>query len=63
MLCRFDIMPVYHALLDESVIVDVRKPDTFRVSPAPLYNSFSDIAAFVDVFTSIIKTHAPRDAL
>jgi kynureninase len=56
-------MPVYHALLDESVIVDVRKPDTFRVSPAPLYNSFSDIAAFVDVFTSIIKTHAPRDAL
>ena len=48
-------MPVYEKLLAESVIVDIRKPDTFRVSPAPLYNTFSDVAEFVTVFTRVIE--------
>ena len=55
LLCKFDIMPVYEKLLAESVIVDIRKPDTFRVSPAPLYNTFSDVAEFVTVFTRVIE--------
>ncbi len=54
-LCSFDIMPVYEALLKESIIIDVRKPSTFRVSPAPLYNSFSDVAEFVRHFAAIVR--------
>ena len=60
LLCKFDVMAVYHDLLRESVIVDVRKPDTFRVSPAPLYNSFSDVAEFVRLFTTTVRAHTSK---
>jgi kynureninase len=38
----------------ESVVVDIRKPDVMRVSPAPLYNSFSDVADFVRVLRDVL---------
>jgi kynureninase len=50
----------YHALLEEMVVLDIRKPSTFRVSPAPLYNSFSDVAEFVALFASLIRAHAKK---
>ncbi|KAI4144400.1 MAG: hypothetical protein L6R39_004208 [Caloplaca ligustica] len=34
----------------EGVVVDERKPDVIRVAPAPLYNSFSDVWDFVEIF-------------
>ncbi|KAI9784052.1 MAG: Kynureninase (L-kynurenine hydrolase) [Peltula sp. TS41687] len=37
-------------LEEKGVVVDERKPDVVRVAPAPLYNSFEDVCAFVKVF-------------
>lgn len=34
----------------EGVVVDERKPDVIRVAPAPLYNNFTDVWDFVEVF-------------
>ncbi|KAL2355376.1 pyridoxal phosphate-dependent transferase [Cryomyces antarcticus] len=41
---------VMHILEEEGVVVDERRPDVIRVAPAPLYNSFSDVCRFVQVF-------------
>jgi kynureninase len=35
--------------------VDERRPDVIRVAPAPLYNSWSDVLRFVQVFTEACK--------
>ncbi|KAI4185403.1 MAG: hypothetical protein LQ346_005905 [Caloplaca aetnensis] len=44
-------------LEEQGVVVDERKPDVVRVAPAPLYNSFSDVWEFVDIFRrACIKT-------
>ena len=34
------------------VIGDWREPDTFRVAPVPLYNSFQDVYQFVRRFSA-----------
>lgn len=41
---------VFSRLLANGVILDERKPDVIRVAPAPLYNSYSDVWEFVQVF-------------
>ncbi len=38
------------SLAAEGVIGDWREPDTFRVAPVPLYNSFLDVYRFVQRF-------------
>ena len=38
-----------------AVIVDERKPDVIRVAPAPLYNTFDDVARFVEAFSAALK--------
>jgi kynureninase len=58
LLCDFDIMPVQHALEKEMVVVDIRKPSTFRVAPVPLYNTFSDVAEFARLFSDLVREHA-----
>lgn len=35
---------------EEGVVIDERKPDVIRVAPAPLYNNWSDVLNFVEVF-------------
>ena len=35
--------PVMKRLTAEGIVVDERKPDVIRISPAPLYNNFTDV--------------------
>jgi kynureninase len=46
---------VMHVLEEKGVVVDERRPDVIRVAPAPLYNSWSDVLRFVQVFTEACK--------
>ena len=39
-------------LENAGVIVDERKPDVIRVAPAPLFNSFTEVWDFANIFTS-----------
>jgi kynureninase len=41
-------------LICEGIICDWREPDTLRVGPAPLYNSFHDVFQFVRRFAAAI---------
>jgi kynureninase len=36
------------------VVVDERRPDVIRVAPAPLYNKFTDVYDFVQIFRSAL---------
>jgi kynureninase len=35
-------------------VVDERRPDVIRVAPAPLYNKFTDVYDFVQIFRSAL---------
>lgn len=41
---------VFSRLVANGIILDERKPDVIRVAPAPLYNSFSDVWNFTEIF-------------
>ena len=43
-------------LAAEGVIGDWREPDTFRVAPAPLYNSYLDVYLFAQRFLAALAT-------
>jgi kynureninase len=45
------------ALLSGGCIVDWRNPDVIRVSPAPLYNSFADVAEFGIRFAEVLDRY------
>jgi kynureninase len=38
----------------KGIVGDWREPDTFRVAPVPLYNSYQDVFQFVERFTAAI---------
>ena len=42
-------------LASEGVIGDWREPDTFRVAPIPLYNSYQDVYRFVQRFSAALS--------
>ncbi len=39
-----------------AVVVDERRPDVIRVAPAPLYNTFTDVHDFVEIFKAALET-------
>ncbi len=45
---------VCERLIKEGVFGDWREPDTYRVAPIPLYNSFQDVCLFVQRFTAAV---------
>ena len=48
-------------LAREGLVCDWREPDTFRVAPVPLYNSYQDVFRFVHRFAAAIdKGNAGR---
>lgn len=49
---------VFDALHEHGVIVDWRTPNVIRMTPAPLYNSFSDVAAFGQIFHTVLGSVA-----
>ena len=42
---------VLQYLEDAGVIVDERRPDVIRVAPAPLFNTFTEVWDFANIFT------------
>jgi kynureninase len=49
-----DAMRIKEALVERGVIVDFRPPDVIRLSPSPLYTSFSEVHAVVRHIIGII---------
>jgi kynureninase len=43
------------SLARQGIIGDWREPDTFRVAPVPLYNSYQDVFRFVQRFSAAIE--------
>jgi len=51
---RHDGRELCDKLAAEGVMGDWREPDTFRMAPAPLYNSYSDVYTFVQRFIAAL---------
>jgi kynureninase len=54
---------ILHSLEESGAVVDERKPDVIRVSPAPLYNSYLDVWNFVQVFFEACQKAIERKTL
>jgi kynureninase len=39
---------------DGGVVTDKRKPDVIRVAPVPLYNTYSEVWKFVQIFKAAL---------
>ncbi|MFN6963667.1 MAG: kynureninase [Pyrinomonadaceae bacterium] len=46
---------LFDSLIARGISADWREPDVIRVAPTPLYNSFSDVNAFVHVLRECLK--------
>ena len=46
---------LFESISSKGVIADWREPDVIRVAPVPLYNSFDDVARFVQILRSCLK--------
>lgn len=49
---------VFEALQAAGVICDWREPDCIRVAPVPLYNTFTDVYRFAEIFGQTVKAAA-----
>jgi kynureninase len=52
---RDDGQMLCQELTEAGVVGDWREPDTFRVAPVPLYNSYSDVYRFVRKFVAALS--------
>jgi kynureninase len=55
---KLDPKTFFDRLQARNVIVDWREPDVIRVAPAPLYNSFGDVAEFVSRLRQALEGQA-----
>ena len=46
---------LFDAITKRGVISDWREPDVIRVAPVPLYNSFTDVWKFADIFKRVFN--------
>jgi len=46
---------VFNKITKAGVMADWREPDVIRVAPVPLYNSFTDVYRFVEIFKKAIE--------
>jgi kynureninase len=53
-------MELFKAVLEAGVIGDFREPNVIRVAPAPLYNTFEEVFAFVQILGSLLAQDAHR---
>ncbi|KAJ3226059.1 hypothetical protein HK099_005644 [Clydaea vesicula] len=51
-----EMIKIFEGLNIEGIVVDERKPDVIRVSPAPLYNTFADCFKFAEVLKKLLQT-------
>lgn len=49
---------VLHRLEEKGVVIDERKPDVVRVAPAPLYNTYTEVWEFCQIFLQACKEAA-----
>ena len=48
---------VFKIMSDHAVICDERRPQVIRISPAPLYNSFKDVAACIKILDHALESY------
>lgn len=46
---------VLHHLEENGIVIDERKPDVIRVAPAPLYNTYTEVWEFCQVFIAACR--------
>lgn len=46
---------VFNRIIRQGIIIDWREPNVMRAAPVPLYNSFTDVARFVQALKDAIK--------
>jgi kynureninase len=52
--CKRNAKAIFNSLADNGVIGDWREPDVIRLSPAPLYNTFSDVYKAAEQLTKAL---------
>lgn len=52
-IARMNGKRIFDQLVDQRIVGDWREPDVIRISPVPLYNSFTDVWAFGTALKSI----------
>jgi kynureninase len=54
---NLQLKPILRALEKNGAICDGREPNVVRVSPAPLYNTFSDVFALIHILATVLKSY------
>ena len=58
MLClqfKDEAKDIFRLIEKQSIIVDFRKPNTIRVAPNPLYNSYEDCYLFIQALKKVLE--------